>query len=260
MKLLGNFIEHRGLLLRSVQVEIRTHHAGTILGLSWIVVGPFLLLALYTLIYAVIFRVQMPGLSRPEYILNVFSGLVLFLAFAQAMGATTSALGRDRKLMFSSYPPEFIPAKAAIAAYLIMLPGTAFVIAGDFLLSSPSWHLLLLPVVALLQLCFSIGLGCVLSLLGLVMRDMTFLIQYIVMALMIITPIAYTPDLVPARIKPLLYLNPIYYHVSANQHLVLLNKLPPTIEIVLGVGLSITMLLAGIWVFRRARVAMMDLL
>jgi lipopolysaccharide transport system permease protein len=202
----------------------------------------------------------MPGLSRPEYILNVFSGLVLFLAFAQAMGATTSALGRDRKLMFSSYPPEFIPAKAAIAAYLIMLPGTAFVIAGDFLLSSPSWHLLLLPVVALLQLCFSIGLGCVLSLLGLVMRDMTFLIQYIVMALMIITPIAYTPDLVPARIKPLLYLNPIYYHVSANQHLVLLNKLPPTIEIVLGVGLSITMLLAGIWVFRRARVAMMDLL
>ena len=92
------------------------------------------------------------------------------------------------------------------------------------------------------------------------MRDITFLIQYIVIALMIVTPIAYTPDSVPARVKPLLYLNPIYYHVSANQHLILLNELPPMIEIVLGTSISITMLLVGIWVFRRARVAMMDLL
>ncbi|EXI87389.1 MAG: ABC-2 type transporter [Candidatus Accumulibacter regalis] len=260
MTLLSNFISHRRLLLRSIKVEIHAHHAGTILGLSWIVVGPFLLLALYSLIYAVIFKVKMPGLSQSEYILNVFSGLVLFLAFAQAMGATTSALSRDRKLLFSNYPPEFIPAKAAIAAYLIVLPGSAFVIAGDVLLSTPSWHLLLLPVVALLQLCFSVGLGCLLSLLGIVMRDITFLIQYIVIALMIVTPIAYTPDSVPARVKPLLYLNPIYYHVSANQHLILLNELPPMIEIVLGTSISITMLLVGIWVFRRARVAMMDLL
>lgn len=258
--LLRNFLEQPGLLLRSVHVEIRAHHAGTVLGLSWIVLGPFLLLALYALIYSVLFRIRMPGLSQAEYILNVFSGLVLFLAFSQSMGVSVSALSRDRKLLFSNYPAEFIPAKSVIGAYLIVLPGTLFVIVGDVLLSTPTWHLLLLPLVALLQLAFSIGLGCLLALLGLVARDVTFLIQYIIMALMVITPIAYTPDIVPARLKPLFYLNPLYYHVSANQHLVLLNRLPPLIEIVLGVTLSIGMLLVGVSVFRRARVAMMDLL
>lgn len=260
MNLMSNFIARRSLLWRAVKVEIQSQHAGTVLGLSWILLGPFLLLTLYAFIYAVVFEVRVPGLSRSEYILNVFSGLVLFLAFSQALTAATGALSKERKLMFSSFPAEFIPAKAVIVSYIVLLPATCFVIAGDVIFSSPSWHLLLLPVVALFQLAFSIGLGCLLSLLGLVMRDIGFLIQYIVIALLVVTPIAYTPDMIPPQIKPVLYINPLYYYVSANQHLILLNTLPPMVEIVLGITISLAMFFGGIWVFRRARIAMMDLL
>lgn len=260
MNLLSNFINRFDLLWRGVKVEVRVQHAGTVLGLAWIILGPFLLLTLYTVIYAVIFNVRMPNLSRAEYILNVFSGLVLFLAFSQAMSASTNALNREKKLIFSNFPAEFIPTKAIIVSYLVLLPATFFVIIGDVVLSTPSWHLLLLPIVALLQLMFSIGLGCLLSLLGLVMRDINFLIQYIVIALLVITPISYTPDMVPAGLKPFFYLNPLFYYVSANQHLILLNTLPPMIEIVLGTALSIIMFITGLWLFKRARIAMMDLL
>ncbi|WP_294765037.1 ABC transporter permease [uncultured Rhodoferax sp.] len=257
---MDNFLGKRDLLLRSIKVEIRAQHAGTVLGMAWIILGPLLLLSLYALIYAVVFDVRLPNFSRSEYILNVFSGLVLFIAFSQAMSASTTALSKEQKLIFSNFPPEFIPTKSVAVAYLVLLPATVFVVLGDVVFSQASWHLLLLPVVALLQLAFSIGLGCLLSLLGLVMRDISFLIQYIVTAILIVTPIAYTPDMVPAKIKPLLYLNPLYYYVSANQHLILLNRLPPMIEIVLGTVMSIGMFLLGVWVFKRARMAMMDLL
>jgi len=260
MNLIKNFITQRHLLWRAVKAEVSSQHAGTVLGLSWILLGPFLLLTIYALIYAVVFQVRVPGLSRSEYILNVFSGLVLFLAFSQSMAAATTALSKERKLLFSRFPAEFIPAKAVIVAYIILIPATGFVIAGDVLLSTPSWHLLLLPCVAALQLAFSIGFGCLLSLLGIVMRDISFIIQYLVIALLVVTPIAYTPDMIPAQIKPILYVNPLYYYVSANQHLILLNTLPPFGEIIAGILLSITMFVGGIWVFRRARLAMMDLL
>lgn len=260
MLLIESFISRRELLLRAVKVEIRAQHAGTVLGLTWIVLGPLLLLSLYALVYAVVFDVRVPGFSRSEYILNVFSGLVLFLAFSQAMTAATGALIKERKLLFSSFPPEFVPAKSVIVAYFLLAPASALVVLGDILLSRPTWHLLLLPLVALLQLAFSIGLGCLLSLLGLVIRDIAFLIQYIVIALLVVTPIAYTPDMIPAGIKPLLYLNPLYYYVSANQHFVLLNTFPPAIEIVLGALISAAMFSVGVWVFQRARIAMMDLL
>lgn len=260
MSLIENFVSKKKLLWRSVKVEIQTQHAGTVLGLAWILLGPFLLLTLYALIYAVVFDIRVPGLSRSEYILNVFSGLVLFLAFSQAMTAATNALSKERKLLFSNFPAEFIPAKAVAVAYLVLVPATGFVVIGDALLSTPSWHLIFLPVVALFQLAFSIGLGCLLSLLGLVMRDIGFLIQYIVIALLVVTPISYTPEMIPAQIKPLLYLNPLYYYVSANQHLILLNTFPPSFELAIGATISVSMFMLGIWIFRRARIAMMDLL
>ncbi|MBB2777125.1 UNVERIFIED_ORG: lipopolysaccharide transport system permease protein [Comamonas terrigena] len=260
MSLLSNFLGKRDLLFRSIKVEIRAQHAGTVLGMAWIVLGPLLLLSLYALIYSVVFDVRVPNFSRSEYILNVFSGLVLFIAFSQAMSTSTTALSKEQKLIFSNFPSEFIPTKSVAVAYLVLLPATFFVVLGDVIFSQASWHLLLLPVVAILQLAFSIGIGCLLSLLGLVMRDISFLIQYLVIAILIVTPIAYTPDMVPAKIKPLLYINPLYYYVSANQHLILLNQLPPTIEIILGTVMSIGTFLLGVWVFKRARMAMMDLL
>lgn len=258
--LFGNFINKRSLLWRSIKVEIRIQHAGTILGMAWIILGPLLLLSLYALIYAVVFDVRVPNFSRSEYILNVFSGLVLFIALSQGMSISTMALNKEQKLIFSNFPAEFIPAKAVAVSYLVLVPATAFVVLGDLFFSEPSWHLLLLPIVAILQFAFSIGVGCLLSLLGLVMRDIAFLIQYIVIALLIVTPIAYTPDMVPDDVKPLLYLNPLYYFVSANQHLILLNELPPSIEIFIGVVMSIAAFITGLWVFKRARMAMMDLL
>lgn len=260
MRLMDNFFGKRQLLLRSIKVEIRAQHAGTVIGMAWIVLGPVLLLSLYGLIYAVVFDVRVPNFSRSEYILNVFSGLVLFIAFSQAMSASTTALSKEQKLIFSNFPSEFIPAKSVAVSYLVLLPATVFVVFGDVVFSQASWHLLLVPVVAVLQFAFSVGIGCLLSLLGLVMRDISFLIQYIVIAILIVTPIAYTPEMVPSKIKPLLYLNPLYYFVSANQHLILLNQLPPMIEIVLGITMSIGMFLLGVWVFKRARMAMMDLL
>jgi lipopolysaccharide transport system permease protein len=259
MSLLNNFVEKYNLLLRAIKVEIRVQHAGTLLGLAWIILGPFLLLSLYVLIYAFVFDVRLPKFSRSEYILNVFSGLVLFIAFSQALTAATNSLFKEQKLIFSNFPFEFIPTKAVVVAYLVLLPATIFVVVGDAVFSTPSWHLLLLPLVAVMQLAFSIGVGCLLALLGLVMRDIGFLIQYIVIALLVVTPIAYTPDMIPAKIKPLLYLNPLYYYVSANQYLILMNCLPPLVEIIIGVALSVAMFLFGIWVLKRARMAMMDL-
>jgi lipopolysaccharide transport system permease protein len=256
----GSFWAKRALLARSVDVELRTQYAGTVLGLIWVVLGPLLLLVLYALIYTVIFNVRVPNFTRFEYILNVFSGLVLFLAFSQAMVASSNSMVKERKLLFSSFPAEFIPTKAVIVSYVILIPATLFVVLGDVTFSQPSWTLLLVPVVALMQLMFSIGLGLMLALLSLVIRDINFLIQYVVIALLIVTPIAYTPDMIPERLAPLLYINPLFYFVSANQHLILMNTLPPPDIMILGALNTVVFFVGGFWIFRRARAALVDLL
>ena len=255
-----SIFKQRRLLFNTVKSDIKIQYAGTVLGVGWVVLGPILLLFLYSIIYAVIFRVRIPNFTVEEYILNVFSGLVPFLAFAQALSFSASSVRRDRKLFFSNFPVEFIPIKAVAVSYVMLLIGTVIVVLGDFIASEPSWTLLLVPVVAVFQFIFSVGIGMYLSLLALAVKDIEILIQYIVIALLVVTPIAYTPDMIPEGMKPLLYTNPLFYFVYANQHLILLNQLPPVEIWAVGVCVSIFTFVSGVWFFARARKVVNDLM
>jgi len=256
---LSNFIERPNILIRGIKVEMQAQHAGTILGLAWIVIGPFILLTLYAVIYALIFKLRTTGLTLSEYILNMFSGLVLFVAFSQGMSAGSSSLNKNQKLIFSNFPTEFIPSQSVAVAYTVLIPSSFFVIIGDLLISTPSYHLLFVPFVALLQFIFSLGLGFLFALIGLVMKDIEFIIQYITTALIVVTPIAYTPDMIPSQLVPLLGLNPLYYYVTATQYLIVLNKFPPLTFSLITIFISCSTFLCGLWFFSRAKMAMMDL-
>src|SRR5690606_9274984 len=118
--------------------------------------------------------------SRAEYILNVFSGLVPFLAFSQALSTSTTSIAKDKKLIFSAYPTEFVPIRVVIVAYVIVVPATLIVVLGDAIFSTLAWTSLLVFPVLLMQLMFSVGIGLLLALAGLVARDIQFLIQYVV--------------------------------------------------------------------------------
>ena len=252
--------QHKKLLFSTTRADVKNQYAGTVLGIFWVILGPMVLLALYTVIYAFIFRVRVPEYTVQEYILNVFSGLVPFLTFSQALAMSATVMRRDHKLLFSSYPDIFIPIKSVLVAYVIVVPGTALVILGDMVVSQVTWTIILVPVVVMLQLMFSVGLGMLIALFSVALKDIEVMVQYVTIALLVITPIAYTPEMIPSGLKPLLYLNPLFYYTYANQFLILVNELPPLHIIVSGVVLSLSTFVAGLWFFTRARQALNDLL
>jgi len=79
----------------------------------------------------------------------------------------------------------------------------------------------------------TIGLVWALSLANLIMKDVQQILTYIIIMLLIASPIAYTPEMVPETMRVLLYLNPFAYFVMSFQSLLVLGKLPP-IEILFG--------------------------
>jgi len=244
--------QKRVILFQITAYDIKTQYAGTSLGIAWILVGPLLLLSLYSLVYAFIFQVRLPGFTVGEYILNVFAGLIPFLAFSQALSASASCLQSEKKLLFNTVvPPEFIHIKSVLVSYTILLVGMIMILIGDIFLSEASLITIFIPIVIFFQILLSIGVGMIFSLLSLVFRDIQFLVQYIVLALMIATPITYTPDMISERLLPILYINPLFYFISTYQHLVLLNKFPSVLTVILGILVSTAMFLLGIHLFNR---------
>src|SRR5260370_23455236 len=78
---------HRHILLRVTRNELVARYAGSVLGVGWALLTPLVMMAIYAVVYLVIFRVQVPGLTPGQYVLFIFAGLVPFLMTSEALGS-----------------------------------------------------------------------------------------------------------------------------------------------------------------------------
>lgn len=248
-----------GIFWRTTAVEMRTSYAGSVLGVAWMVIGPVLLMSIYTLVYTLIFRIRPSGITVTDYILYVFAGLLPLIAFSSSITAGATSLSLNKQVLLNTvFPSELIPLRAAVIGGAAMPIGIVVVALADFFIGEVSWHILLVPMVVLLQLFFQAGLAWVLSLVTLVLRDVQYVLQYVTMILLVVTPIGYTPDMIPYRLKALMYLNPLYYFVVAYQDLIVFNRLPEPWLMGVCAGLSLFSFCCGFWVFQRAKRAFYD--
>jgi len=103
-----------------------------------------------------------------------------------------------------------------------------------------------------------IGLAWILSLISLVFRDLPTLISLLLMVIMIISPIAYTPEMVPPSLKLFLALNPFAYFVVAYQQVMIYGLLPAWYNSLILVVMSVGLFMLGSYFFSRAKGVLID--
>ena len=249
----------RFILASTTITELRRRYAGSVFGPTWVVLGPALLMALYTVIYAVVFRVRPLDFSQADYIIYIFCGLVPYLGFSEALLSGSTSLSANKEMLLNTmFPADLVPLRAVLIASVSTVVGLLLLVVGNGAIGHFSWTLLLVPVVVVLQVAFVTGVVWVLSLANLVMRDIQQFLVYLNVVLLIASPIAYTPSMIPSSIKLLIYINPLSYFVISMQHLVLLGTLPPPGIAIGAIILSLTSFFAGHWVFRRAKTVFFD--
>ena len=82
-----------------------------------------------------------------------------------------------------------------------------------------------LPLIVTLQVMFTIGLVWILSTLNVFFRDLGQIIGLVILMLMMISPIAYTEDMIPEGMRAILYINPLYYMIMLYQKIFMFNEL-----------------------------------
>jgi lipopolysaccharide transport system permease protein len=254
-------VTHRRILGRVALSELRKRYAGSIAGLGWAVLLPALVLAIYAAIYLAIFRIRVPSLSQTDYVLFICSGLVPFLTVAEVLGlGAASVIANKAVLNNTVFPIDLAPVVTVLTAQVGMGAGLVIVVVAAIATGAASGTLLLLPIVWALLVLFLIGVAWVVSLLTVVVRDLQVAMTAVVMVLLVASPIAYTRDMVPRGLEPLLALNPVAHFIAAFQDVIVLGEAPSpgawTALVVLGCG---SFLLGG-WFFHRAKTAMVDFL
>jgi homopolymeric O-antigen transport system permease protein len=252
-------LTHRRPLWRSTRTEIRARYAGSLLGAGWIFVAPILLLAIYGVVYLAIYDIKTEDLSSAEYMLYIFAGLVPYLMTAEALTHGVGSIATNRSLLTNTvFPVDLAPVRAVLTALPIALAGSAIIIVGAAIVGTLHWTALLLPVVLGFHVLALIGLTWVLSLAAVLIRDVLYVLTVALVMLLVLSPIAYTPDMVPSGWKFVIAINPFAWYVLAYQKILVLGTVPSVLLWAGVAGAGVGLFVVGDRFFSWAKRVAMD--
>jgi lipopolysaccharide transport system permease protein len=256
-------LRHRLDLIGTLTVdEITRAYSGSVVGLSWILIKPMLLIGLYGALFGYIFQTRGgPAQTGVEYVLVLLTGLLPWLIFSEAVtaatGSITSSAGLVTKVLF---PIEVLPITKVLGATLSGLIGLLLLLLAIVFMQLAGWTVLLVPLLLAGQLAFTLGLGWFLSAINVAVRDTSQILPLGLMVWMFLSPVVYTKEMVPTALGVVFAVNPMSYFLEGYR-VILLSNQPPTLQIWFVVILvSVGAFLGGFWVFDRMRPTFADFL
>ena len=228
------------MLRQTTWNEIKTRYAGSVLGLAWLVLYPLLFLGVYSVFIYILVGVRQGGQgfsAASEQVLLIFCGLIPFFGFSEALsGGVASVTSNANLLKNTLFPIELAPAKSVLVGQSSQVVGTVLLMLALAGFGKLTPWALVFPLIWVLQILLSMGLVWILSSLNVYFRDLQNVISVLILMLMLISPIAYKGMDVPARLLPLMYLNPLFYMIVCYQNCLLYGQAPPALLLgVLGV-------------------------
>jgi lipopolysaccharide transport system permease protein len=235
------------LTLRNLKVRYRQ----TVLGAAWAVLQPLALMGLFVLVVEKLLTVRSEGVPYPLF---AFAALVPWGLFSQSITLAAPSVVQDMNLVSKIYVPRLLIPLAAIAVLLVDFLITLGILFGmmAFYSASPDVAALLwIPCLTLLALITSIAIGVSLSALMVMYRDVRAVVPFLTQALLFLTPVAYSSDLVPERWRVVYALNPMVSVVEGFRSALLGTDAPTGNMLAASVIVAVIILGAALMYFRR---------
>jgi ABC-type polysaccharide/polyol phosphate export permease len=248
IKYLAELVSYRELLGNLVVNELRLRYRNSVLGFLWTVLNPLAYLAILSVVFSRIFRFQIPN-----YTIFLFSGLVAWTMIQQTVIIATSSIVGNQGLIRRVYVPKLIfPLANVLARYIDHLILTAVLLGAMAVFKAPfTWSLLFLPAAVLLNFVFSLGFSLLTTTAHIRIRDVEHVVSIAFQILFYASPILYTIDVLPPKLRAVLVFNPLYYFVQAFRYPVAYAALPPAWIIWRAALIAVLTLAAGLLIFSR---------
>lgn len=236
--------QHAGLLAAITRVEFQKRYAGSVLGVSWLVLQPALLLTVYLFVYLVVFKVRFPGFSEMDFVVFVFAGLVPFLGTIEAINGAALSIKANMHLVKNvMLPIELVPVRTVMVAMTGEVVALVLVIALCAFNGSLGPMVLALPIAVILQVLALLGVAWIVAGLGVALPDVSYFISLFMFLLMFVSPIAFRLDMVPPSFQLAVYGNPVFYLLEVFRDCLIAGRQPDPrvwgVQAVLSIGLFV---------------------
>jgi len=242
--------EYRELLYFLTWRDIKVRYKQTVLGAAWAILQPFFTMVVFSLFFGKLAGMPSDGIPYPIF---AYTALVPWTFFAHGVTQSSNSLVGSANLIRKVYFPRLvIPISAALSG------GVDFFLAFTVLLGMmffygiiPTLNVLWLPLLLVLVLVTSLGVGLWLTALNVQFRDVRYVVPFMVQAWMFATPIAYPSSLLDEPWKTIYGLNPMVGVVEGFRWALLGSETAPGPIILVSAMVSVFLLISGAYYFRR---------
>ena len=191
----------RELIYNLVQRELKARYKNSVLGFVWSLLNPLGMMVVFTIVFSVL----MPNNSVPNYPIFLLCGLLPWNFFSASIMTGTNSIVANGNLVKKVYfPREVLPIATVLANLVNFLLALVVLFAAMLLVRIPlSPWLVLLPVVILIQTCFTLGIVFLLSTFQVFYRDTLIVLDVVLLAWFFLTPVFYPTSLLPTSLTVL---------------------------------------------------------
>lgn len=237
-------------LLRTLALrDLRIQYAQTALGLLWTAGQPLVGLLVFTVFFARLVQVDVPGgLPYPLY---AFTGMLGWFFFTYIVTRGGLSLVSNQELIARVEFPRIVLPLSKVLTGLVEAGVSLVLLLGMMLIlgHAPGWQALLTPLFLLGIIAVGLSIALWLSALTLRYRDLQHIVPYVVNLAIWFTPVFYPSTLVPVEYRFFLYLNPMTAMIEGLRWSLLGGALPDAHYAWSALPVAV-LLASGVWYFR----------
>lgn len=249
MKVFKELYNYRELLKTNVKKEIRGKYKASFLGVLWSFINPLLMVLVYAIVFPYIMRVQ-----TENYLIFLICGVIPWNWFTNVISQGTTCITNNANLIKKVYFPREVLPISTVTAGLINFLISCIIIVIFVLLGGCglSWHILLLPFIALIQYIFSLAVVFLVSAINVYVRDVEYMVIFIINMLFYATPVLYSFEMFAGtKMIWLFRLNPMAHIINAYRDIFYVHQMPNMINLLIVLLVSIVLIIICYSIFKK---------
>ncbi len=255
--------KYRGFVRSSVLNEFRARFARSRFGTLWMILQPLAQVGVMSLVLSQVLGAKLPGVGgRYSYAIYLMAGMLCWNLFSEVvMRCLTVFIDNAallRKIQFPRITLPLIVGGSAVLNNLALLVAV-FVLLVAF--GAPfAWSMLWLPVLMMITVALSLGVGLFFGVLNVFMRDIGQVVPVVLQFLMWLTPIMYPATIVPPALVRFQSASPLVCLVNAYHDVLLYGRGPQLGSLLYVLAVAFFVLAIALIIFRRASSELVDVL
>jgi lipopolysaccharide transport system permease protein len=242
---------YRELVFFMIWRDIKVRYKQTLLGATWAIIQPVMTMLVFNFLFGTVAKVPTDGIPYPIF---SFTGLLPWGLFVTALNQASRSLTSNHNMVTKIYFPRLVLPVASVLAGLVdfAIAFVILIIMMFYYKVTPTWNALwALPLFLLLAILAALGVALWLAAINVQYRDVNYALPFLTQFWLFITPVAYSAKVISAKWQLLYSLNPMAGVVSGFRWALLGSGTGPDTALWVSVGISILILISGLFYFRR---------